>query len=231
MASDVELGYRGVYCWVAVIIREGHRMRIFCGSLVAAAHIAARRPRRLHAKGSECGHPIHKRESSLIRAYGTRLALLFCLGVTPALTASAQQADVAAAVREVQVRQARAWNQHDATAYAALFAADGDVVNVLGWWWHSPSEIEGKLTDAFAWVFRDSTLTVTDVDVRVLDPVTAIAHVRWTMDGAKVPPGAPQPPREGIQLQVLRKEGNNWRIVSFQNTNSVPEAPFPKAPR
>jgi uncharacterized protein (TIGR02246 family) len=158
-----------------------------------------------------------------------RLVLLIGLGIGFAVESSAQQSDIAA-IREVQVQQAQAWNRHDASAYAALFATDGDVVNVLGWWWRGRAQIEGKLTDAFAWVFRDSTMTIGEVDVRLLDPVTAVAHVRWTMEGAKVPPGAPQPPRDGIQLQILRKELGRWQIVSFQNTNSVPETPFPKSP-
>ena len=154
--------------------------------------------------------------------------MLFVLWLAPAL-AFAQQADIQA-IRDLQAKQAQAWNQHDAKAYAALFTTEGDVVNVLGWWWRGRAEIERKLTDAFAWVFRDSTLTFTEVDVRMLDADTAIAHARWTLDGAKVPPGAPAPPRQGIQLQVLRKEAGAWRIVSFQNTNSIPETPFPKLP-
>ena len=156
------------------------------------------------------------------------LALILSLAFSP--ESNAQTSDVSA-VRKLQAQQAEAWNRHDAAAYAALFAADGDVVNVLGWWWRGRTEIESKLTDAFAWVFRDSTLTITDVQVRILDPLTAVAHVRWLLDGAKVPPGAPEPPRQGIQLQVLRKEAGRWKIVSFQNTNSLPETPFPKAPR
>jgi uncharacterized protein (TIGR02246 family) len=59
--------------------------------------------------------------------------------------------------------------------------------------------------------------------------VLAIAHVQWTMSGAKTPPGIPEP-RQGTQLQVLKKIGSKWLIYSFQNTNSVPEQPFPKAP-
>jgi uncharacterized protein (TIGR02246 family) len=157
------------------------------------------------------------------------VSLGLILTIASPLEAPAQQTDVSA-VREIQMQQAQAWNRHDATAYAALFASDGDVVNVLGWWWRGRAEIESKLIDAFAWVFRDSTLTITDVSVRLLDPVTAVAHVRWVMEGAKVPPGAPEPPRQGIQLQVLRKELSRWQIASFQNTNSVPETPFPKAP-
>jgi uncharacterized protein (TIGR02246 family) len=156
------------------------------------------------------------------------LVLLFSLVLLGKV--SAQDAEIAA-ILEVQTQQTRAWNQHDATASAATFAADGDVVNVLGWWWRSRAEIEAKLRDAFAWAFRSSTLTVTEVHVRVLDPTTAIAHVLWTLDGAKVPPGAPEPPRQAIQLQVLRKQSGGWYIRSLQNTVVVPETRFPKAPR
>jgi uncharacterized protein (TIGR02246 family) len=151
------------------------------------------------------------------------------LGIFLAAHARAAEADESA-IRAVEARQAAAWNAHDATAYANLFAQDGDIVNVLGWWWRGRAEIQSKLSDAFAWVFRDSKLTITDVQSRFLDRATAIVHVRWTMDGAKVPPGAPAPPRDGIQLQILRKANGQWLIASFQNTNSIPETPFPKGP-
>ena len=100
--------------------------------------------------------------------------------------------------------QAETWNRHDAAAYAGLFSEDGEVVNVVGWWWKGRAEIESKLTAAFVFLFRESVLTITDVHVRLLTPTLAIAHVRWTMVGAKTPPGVPEP-REGIQLQVLTK--------------------------
>lgn len=157
------------------------------------------------------------------------VALGLACGVLWGVNAFASQADEAA-IRELQTRQAAAWNARDAVAYANLFSEDGDVVNVLGWWWQGRSEIQRKLADAFAWVFRDSTLTITEVHTRFITPSIAIVHVRWTLDGAKVLPGAPAPPREGIQLQVVRKTGGQWLIASFQNTNSVPETPFPKGP-
>lgn len=132
-------------------------------------------------------------------------------------------------IRNLQTQQAAAWNAHDAAAYAGLFTADGDVVNVVGWWWKGRSEIEGKLTTAFAFVFRESKMSITDTFVRFLSPDIAIAHVRWTMTGARTPPGMPEP-REGIQLQILKKSAGKWLIASFQNTNSVPERPFPTGP-
>lgn len=134
-----------------------------------------------------------------------------------------------AKIRQLQAQQAATWNRHDAAAYANLFTEDGDVVNVVGWWWKSRPEIESKLTAAFAFAFKGSTLTITDVQVRFLSPVIAIAHVRWTMVGAKTPPGIPEP-REGIQLQILKKQAGKWLIASFQNTNSVPEVTFPTGP-
>jgi uncharacterized protein (TIGR02246 family) len=169
---------------------------------------------------------LHRAALTLLVSIATALP---AIAATSAAPAAAMQADESA-IRDVESRQAAAWNKHDAADYAALFTADGDVVNVLGWWWRGRPEIQAKLTDAFVWVFRDSSLTIDDVSIRFLDSTTAIVHARWTLDGAKSPPGAPAPPRQGIQLQVLRKAGGKWFIVSFQNTNSSPEMPFPKGP-
>ena len=137
--------------------------------------------------------------------------------------------DDESAVRQVQVSQADAWNRHDGAAYAALFTEDGDCVNVLGWWWKGRAQIESKLDAAFAFVFHESQLTITETEVRFLSPTIAIAHVSWTMTGARTPPGMPEP-RLGIQTQVLQKKSGHWLIQAFQNTNGVPERPFPLGP-
>jgi uncharacterized protein (TIGR02246 family) len=110
-----------------------------------------------------------------------------------------------------------------------LFTEDGDCVNVLGWWWKGRAQIESKLKAAFTFVFHDSQLTITGTQVRLLSPTIAIAHVNWTMTGAKTPPGMPEP-KQGIEVQVLQKKSGHWLIQSFQNTNAVPERPFPTGP-
>lgn len=149
------------------------------------------------------------------------------------LSGSAYAADISpddAAIRAVEQRQQDAWNAHDAHAYAAIFTEDTDVVNVLGWWWKGRSELQTKLSGAFASVFAQSTLTVTAVDVRYLEPGIAIAHVRWTMKGAKTPTGdLSNLPQVGLQTQILQKRDGAWLIAAFQNTNGVPEKPFPGA--
>ena len=158
-----------------------------------------------------------------------RLLVLTLAALLAAATNSRAQSPDENAIRDVETRQQTTWNNHDAREYAKLFPDDGDVVNVVGWWWKGRVEIEKKLTDAFAWVFRDSTLTITEVEVRFLTPQIAVAHVRWTMAGAKTPPNIPEP-RQGIQTQVLEKRAGKWLITALQNTNGIPETPFPKGP-
>lgn len=164
-----------------------------------------------------------------MRTWQARLGVLALIAVVTMPSVAAGQTTDEGEIRDLQARQADAWNRHDATAYANLFTEDGDVVNVVGWWWKGRAEIERKLTAAFAFVFRESTLSITDVSVRFLSADLAIAHVTWTMTGAKAPPEIPQP-REGIEVQVLRKVAGKWLITSFQNTSSVPERPFPASP-
>ena len=186
---------------------------------------AARRRSASDSNDIEC-----RRGSCVVKADVTRVAAVVV--VVMAYAASALGADRQrdeSAIQQLQERQQDAWNHHDAKAYSELFADDGDVVNVVGWWWKGRHEIERQLTAAYAVVFRDSRLTITDVEIRFLARDVAIAHVRWTMEGARTPPPIPEP-REGIQTQVLRKRGGRWLIAAFQNTNGLPETPFPKEP-
>jgi uncharacterized protein (TIGR02246 family) len=154
-------------------------------------------------------------------------AALFC----PAIGRCDTEQDKAAVRDVVGTQQAAAWNKHDAKAYAALFTEDGDCVNVVGWWWKGRAEIERKLTDAYLFVFKESVLTIkdSDIDVKFLAPDIAVAHVRWTMTGARTPKGIPEP-QQGIQTQILKKQSGKWLVAEFQNTNAVPEMPFPKGP-
>ncbi len=160
-----------------------------------------------------------------VPAYGAIVVVL----LASAAVSSADQQQDEAAIRSVQVRQAEAWNRHDAAAYARLFTNDGDVVNVVGWWWKGQAEIEAKLKQAFTFVFAESRLTVTEVSVKFLSPDIAVAHVSWSMMGAKTPPNIPEP-RQGIQTQVLQRRAGAWLISAFQNTNVIPEVPFPPGP-
>ena len=157
------------------------------------------------------------------------ISLVISIMALAQIASCASSEEEAAAIRQVEMKQQEAWNRHDAKPYANLFTQDGDCVNVVGWWWKGRVEIEKKLTAAYAFVFRESVLTITDVDVKFPAPETAIAHVRWTMIGARTPGALPKP-QEGIQTQLLQRQKGKWLIVAFQNTNALPEIPFPQGP-
>ncbi len=157
------------------------------------------------------------------------VALLAVVGAMASPTRAAAQHQDEDEIRAVAVRQGDTWTRHDASAYAALFTEDCDVVNVVGWWWKGRAELARKLAAGFVYAFRESQLTITDVQVRFLTPDIALAHARWTMTGARTPPGIPEP-REGIQTLVFSKRDGHWLIAAFQNTTSVPERPFPTGP-
>ena len=92
----------------------------------------------------------------------------------------------------------------------------------------SRAELEEKLGRGFSFVFANSQLIIDDVSVEFLKPDVAVAFVRWTLTGALSPTGAPSDvPQQGIQTQVLVRHAGEWNISHFQNTNSVPERPFP----
>lgn len=162
---------------------------------------------------------------NLPRAAINRMVILVtALACVPVAFSARHHSTDEAAIRDlVGTRQQEAWNQHDAHAYAALFAEDADVVNVVGWWWKGRTDIESNLTRMFSSIFRESTLTFDKVDVRFLRPDIAIAHAHWTMTGAHMPAGLPEP-REGLQTMTLQKRNGQWLIAAFQNTNYVAPA-------
>ena len=165
---------------------------------------------------------------------GCRLSAPFSAVTAPAIGGRFKlnmiQSQEEAEIRRVETDLQEAWNRHDAKAFANLFAEDGDVVNVVGWWWKGRPEIEKKLTEAHAFIFRESTLTDNEVHVRFLTPQIAVLHVRWSLVGHRNPDGTPGQPRKGVETHVLQKQTSKWLICAFHNTDSIPERPFPTGP-
>jgi uncharacterized protein (TIGR02246 family) len=117
-----------------------------------------------------------------------------------------------------------AWNAHDTTALARLFAEDADFVNVVGIWWRDRRAIEEAHAFAHRTFFRDSLLQIDDVVVKRLLPDLATVHATWTLSGQEEPDVSVGAPRRGILLFVAAQEHDGWLIRTAQNTDIVPEA-------
>ncbi len=159
-----------------------------------------------------------------------RLVLALAIVAVSSAAAGLPSADDAK-IDALQQDQARAWNAHNIKAYSDLFTSDAHIINVFGWHWRSRAELEDKLGRGFRSVFAQSQMTIGNISIEYLKPDIAVAHVSWTMTGAASPTRSPATaPTQGIQMQVLVKQAGVWRIAEFQNTNSLPERPFPTAP-
>src|SRR5580692_815935 len=155
--------------------------------------------------------------------------ILFAVVIAEPLRSFGQSREEAE-IRAVEMGLQEAWNHHDMKAWANLFAEDADFVNVAGWWWRGRAEIEKKHTEIHAYIFRDSTLTIDEVDTRFLTPEIAIVHCLWSLTGNRNPDGSDGQPRKGIFTQMLQKQNGKWLIAAAQNTDSRPEVPMPTVP-
>ena len=143
---------------------------------------------------------------------------------------SAAQGQDEAAIDGVEAALQEAWNRHDAKAFASFFSEDADCVNVVGWWWKGRPQIESKVAEAHAFMFRDSTLTNNEIHIRFLTSQIAVVHVRWSMVGNRNPDGTPGQARKGLRTHILQKLEGKWLIAAFNNADSIPEVPFPTGP-
>ena len=156
------------------------------------------------------------------------VAVLDFLLVTCALAAAPNDAKD---VRSVITGFATTWNRHDLDAFGKLFAPDADFVNVAGSLWIGRQAIQAQHAYAhgvipadspgfserdhpYNGIFKNSTITFNQVDVRFLRKDVAIAHVSWELLGD----ARTQSPRRGMLLFVLTGQNTGWLIAAAQNT-------------
>ena len=119
-----------------------------------------------------------------------------------------------AAVRDVYERLLRAWNERDAEAYAALFAADGALIGFDG------SQAGGsEIVDHLRPIFEDhptASYVAKVREIRSLCPTSVLLRAIVGM----VPPGQQDlnPAVNALQTLIVEHQDDAWRIVLFQNT-------------
>lgn len=121
-----------------------------------------------------------------------------------------------AAIREAMARGAEAFNRHDATAAAAVYASDADLVNVRGDHLQGKAAIETGLARAFSTRYNGARMKRGEVSIRFLRPDVALAYVtnEITVAGEG---GGPEVHRE-LGLRVFVRDGGVWRIAALHNT-------------
>lgn len=152
----------------------------------------------------------------------TFLFLSAALVRMPAQASPSQSGDDISAIKEVVAGYSAAFNRHDATATANLFAEDADFTNLRGVYRHGRKEIEQTFVTLYAGVLKSARRTDTVKNVRFLTPEIAVMDDLWEIEGSTAPDGSANPGRKGLFDWVLTKVNGRWVITAFH------EAEFPK---
>lgn len=120
------------------------------------------------------------------------------------------------AIRDVVAQQVEAWNHHDAPAWSAAFAVDGEFTSAQGATTRGREAIAALQSALFAGALRESYLRSDEVDVRLLGREVAIVEAASTLAGVPFP--VPYGPSRGRyrSLVVLQKDSGRWNVVAMQ---------------
>ncbi len=113
-----------------------------------------------------------------------------------------------------------AWNTHDMDpGLRRIVTTDVDWVNVDGGWGAGIEQIVTGHANVHKAKFKDSVLTVNQVDVALVKPDVAVVHVKWGMRGDRNNDGTAREPREGIFTWLTVKQNGVWKIRASHNSN------------
>jgi uncharacterized protein (TIGR02246 family) len=155
------------------------------------------------------------RSDNTLRRLSLALAALAACAFCAAVPAAAADGADDAAIRE-NVRQMEAgWNAKSGAQFAKPFAEDADYVVINGSYIKGREAIAEGHQRIFDTFYKESTLSLSVKQVRMLRPDVAVVHVTGTN---KTPRGAETHTSEAIITLLMTKESGAWKIAAFQNT-------------
>jgi uncharacterized protein (TIGR02246 family) len=107
-----------------------------------------------------------------------------------------------------------AWNKHDTTAMAAMWAIDGDHLEPDGRLAKGREAVSKLFAAQHDSVFKKTTLKLTLDDVWFITGDVALIDGNYEVTGAVLPDGTAIPPRKGHLTSVLMKEQDRWWIAA-----------------
>ncbi len=163
--------------------------------------------------------------------YAMNGLLVLALVMVVAVAAYPQVSPDETAVHNIIRDEIAAWNACDAAAFARHFAADGTFTNIRGQFFTGREAFIERHDFIFKGIYRGTTMQQEIVslkfvrsDVAVVETLTAVIGIQ------KLPPGMSADAKGRIRsrlLQVMVKDGGEWKIAAFHNTGVRPDVPVP----
>lgn len=158
--------------------------------------------------------------------------LLFIIAVTIPRISSSQSNPDEALIQNILQEETTAWNAGDATLYSSHFADDGTFTNILGQFFVGHQVFMERHEQIFKTVFKGTKLESNIVSLRFIKPDVAIVEtIAWVSGVTAPPPGAKLDAKGRLAvrlLQVMMKQGADWKIVAYHNIDIKPGIPVPE---
>jgi uncharacterized protein (TIGR02246 family) len=146
----------------------------------------------------------------------------------------AQTASDETAIRSIIQDEIAAWNQGDAVAYSRHFSADGTFTNITGQFFTGYEAFLKQHEVIFAGRFKQTRLQQDIVSLRFVRPDVAVVEVLTSVAGvvsAQLAQGTGADAKGRLRtrlLQVVMKQGEEWKVVAYHNVDVKPSIAVPE---
>jgi uncharacterized protein (TIGR02246 family) len=156
---------------------------------------------------------------------------VLAIALAATIAAMPQPSSDEIAIRNIIQEEITAWNSGDAAAYSRHFAADGTFTNIRGQFFTGRDAFIERHDFIFKGPFHGSTLTQDVVSLKFVRPDVAVVEVLTSVTGIqKLSPGTNMDDKGRLRtrlLQVIVKDGGEWKIVAYHNTDVKSDVPAP----
>ncbi len=163
------------------------------------------------------------------------MKVLFSLAIGLLATQlSAQTASDETAIRRIVQDESVAWNQGDAVAYSRHFAADGTFTNIAGQFFTGHDAFLKQHEVIFEGRFKQTRLQQDIVSLKFVRPDVVVVEVLTSVAGvtsAQLAQGTGVDAKGRLRtrlLQVVMKQGEEWKVVTYHNVDVKPGIPVPE---
>src|SRR5208282_1386985 len=162
--------------------------------------------------------------------YAMNGLLVLALVMVVAVAAYPQVSPDETAVHSIIEEEIAAWNSGDAAAFARHFAADGTFTNIRGQFFTGREAFQERHDFIFKGIYRGTTMKQDIVSLKFVRPEVAVVETITAVIGIeKRVPGMSLDAHGRLRsrlLQVMVKDGSEWKIVAFHNTDVKPDVPM-----
>jgi uncharacterized protein (TIGR02246 family) len=130
--------------------------------------------------------------------------------------------NVERAIEKLVDRLVEAWNCRDGATFSRLFTENADYVTSSGVRLAGPEPIRDVLFGSPPNSVDSGQVTVEIEFIKVLQADIAVVLCMWRMSSGVTAQGRDSAGRSGLMTIVTRYVGNNWRIITLQNTDAKP---------